>query len=225
MRFTIKSTEVLKRRNKFSSPCNPDWENEETIIMDGIMASIGCRPPHWKLNSNLPNCSKPEEIEKFRWPRYEDLQIFPPPCNVIENLQYDYEEAEGGENKGNSKMSTPWFAVHVCFPELSYKEIKHVKAYDIESFVGNAGGYIGLFLGYSLMCIPSWIAEMIHKVKETWIEKLNKKRSNKNEPDESSSTSTEILSVYEGCNKENITKDIANLSNAIRIINDRQTKI
>ena len=31
-------------------------------------------------------------MKTFKYPTYQDLQIFSPPCNVIEKLQYTYEE-------------------------------------------------------------------------------------------------------------------------------------
>ena len=34
-------------------------------------------------------------------------------------------------------------------------------AYDFEAFVGNTGGYIGLFLGYALLQIPGIVFHMI----------------------------------------------------------------
>jgi hypothetical protein len=37
-------------------------------------------------------------------------------------------------------------------------EIEHVCEYSIESFVGNAGGYVGLFLGYTLLQLPGFVS-------------------------------------------------------------------
>ena len=53
MLFTVKHTELLKLRNKFASPCNPDWKNDDENIMQEIITRVGCRPPHWKIHSNL----------------------------------------------------------------------------------------------------------------------------------------------------------------------------
>ena len=49
------------------------------------------------------------------------------------------------------------------FPELSYKEIDQVKNYDMESLIGNIGGYIGLFLGYSITAIPFMVQKGYRK--------------------------------------------------------------
>jgi hypothetical protein len=47
--------------------------------------------------------------------------------------------------------------VLVHFPNRKYRQITHVQEYDIESMVGNIGGYIGLFLGYSLLHFPKFL--------------------------------------------------------------------
>ena len=39
------------------------------------------------------------------------------------------------------------FILGAMIMDDSYKEIKQVRAYDIQSLIGNAGGYLGLFLG------------------------------------------------------------------------------
>jgi hypothetical protein len=47
---------------------------------------------------------------------------------------------------------------HFIFQNPNYREIVHVQSFNIESWIGNAGGYIGLFLGVALWQIPEFIA-------------------------------------------------------------------
>ena len=49
------------------------------------------------------------------------------------------------------------FHVMVNFQGATYMEITQSRAYDAQSLVGNAGGYVGLFLGVALIQIPSAI--------------------------------------------------------------------
>jgi hypothetical protein len=51
--------------------------------------------------------------------------------------------------------------VLVNFPNRKYREITHVQEYDIESMVGNIGGYIGLFLGYSILHFPKFLMNLL----------------------------------------------------------------
>ena len=54
--------------------------------------------------------------------------------------------------------------MYVTFPE-HYMEVKHVRQYNFESLVGNAGGYLGLFLGYALLQLPEFIRSVFLSVK------------------------------------------------------------
>ena len=66
-----------------------------------------------------------------------------PPCKVMANIDYVYEESDfGGDGKGFTKG----FTVSLSLPD-NVKLIKHSKQIDVQTLVGNVGGYIGLFLG------------------------------------------------------------------------------
>ena len=39
--------------------------------------------------------------------------------------------------------------------DLTYKEVKMIRAFDLSALVGNVGGFVGLFLGYALLMIPT----------------------------------------------------------------------
>lgn len=47
-----------------------------------------------------------------------------------------------------------WFRVTVNFPTNMYMEIKQIRSYSLQSLIGNAGGYVGLLVGYSISQLP-----------------------------------------------------------------------
>ena len=51
------------------------------------------------------------------------------------------------DGKFESGYSGNYFVVYIYYPDNTYKEIQMVKAFDIETLIGNGGGYLGLFLG------------------------------------------------------------------------------
>jgi hypothetical protein len=229
MRFTVKHPEVLHHRNKFSKPCNTEWENDDNMVKENIMRSVGCRPPHWKINTPLSTCSKTEEMAKFRWPTYHDLKRFPLPCNVIETIQFDYEEVDSyisaGKGYVGKKNVTSWFGISIYFPELSYKEIQQEQAYDIESFVGDAGGYIGLFLGYSFLCIPGLLRKMFCKARELGQIALPRIQIQRNELDKTSSITVKISELDKKCNIEIKDTEITSVIDLMRQIDQRQLEL
>ena len=50
-----------------------------------------------------------------------------------------------------------------------FKEIKQVRAYNVQSLIGNSGGYIGLFLGYTLKEMPSFL-KIIYGFTMSWFD-------------------------------------------------------
>ena len=98
---------------------------------------------------------------------------YPLPCQVIENLTYDYSEQSGIDPRTEST-----FMVRVHFPNLKYREITHVQEYDLESLVGDIGGYIGLFLGYTLLHFPRFVISMYHIIKKKIVPGVQHVRQN-----------------------------------------------
>ena len=86
---------------------------------------------------------------------------YPLPCLGIENLTYDYSEKIGVDSRPDSR-----FMVMVHFPNRKYRRITHVQEYGIESLVGNIGGCIGLFLGYSLLHFSDFIVSLFGNIKQ-----------------------------------------------------------
>ena len=166
MFYTIKNIEVLKRRNKYFIPCSDNWMNDAEMVMHEMMNKVGCKPAHWKIDTTLNICSSSEQMSKFKWPSYHDLESFAPPCLEIAKLQDEYEEMDVVSKSNNLTeeiQQNSWFRITLYFPETCFKQISQAQAYDIESFVGNAGGYLGLFLGYSLVCIPRLVIKALNR--------------------------------------------------------------
>ena len=46
-----------------------------------------------------------------------------------------------------------------------YEEIKEIKEFGFEDFISGMGGFIGIFLGYSMMQIPQLIGTAVRKIR------------------------------------------------------------
>ena len=51
----------------------------------------------------------------------------------------------------------PFKSIDITFKNPYYKEIKHVQSFNIEGYIGNVGGYVGLFLGCAIWEAPDFI--------------------------------------------------------------------
>ena len=89
---------------------------------------------------------------------------FPSPCNQVTKHQSEIgyyltsapEESKlfpGIGRKLNNR--TDWAKITVEFKDRFIKEIHQYRSYTVQSLIGNAGGYVGLFIGTAAYDIPS----------------------------------------------------------------------
>ena len=57
--------------------------------------------------------------------------------------------------------------MEITFRNSKYKEIKDVQAFCIESYIGNLGGYLGLFIGVSIWQAPDFLGFVVQSI--MWI--------------------------------------------------------
>ena len=160
MRFKIENIMVLKRRNKGAKPCNENWKHDDDTTNNAIVNSIGCNPSYYKRKiNNLPYCTTKEQMRQI-YERSIDVKTsnpHPPPCQHIEKIIYTLKEfhwlVDSWINDGTDKEDKI-FEILIEFLDGTYMEIEQAKGYDGQSLVGNAGGYLGLFLGYryNILC-------------------------------------------------------------------------
>ena len=169
MNFYVRNMQVIRRRNKDSKPCY-DWKNYDDMVMQKISEKLECRPVYWGNQTNLPVCKSQEKIAAFEqdfFDRYfgsDESASHIPPCIEPEDMQIEYSDIEAVDQKkvdehnvdnhSTHRSTIDWFKVRLWFRSNRFMEIKQIQAYNFQNLVGNGGGYIGLFLGYSIVQLP-----------------------------------------------------------------------
>ena len=80
-----------------------------------------------------------------------------PPCRSLEKLEFSYFEYDVKESE------PPYFTVSIIYVDAKYREILRVRAFDVQSMLGNIGGYIGIFIGYALLNIPDALMRLVRR--------------------------------------------------------------
>ena len=95
MIYKVRNIDVISRRNKIDEPCEEDWKNFDQKIMEKRMNDVGCHPPHWKLESMLPNCTSAKDMKHLsKEPSQYEVALAPQPCRIIDRLDYTYTERD-----------------------------------------------------------------------------------------------------------------------------------
>ena len=162
--FSIESIEILKRRYKTKQPCMHNWKNYDTIEMEKHVTNIGCRTPFQKLSKYMPICSSMELMKEahqsISLEHFNDLN-HPRPCKSMENIDYRHEDYESRDFHTGIVRFWPVKSTHY------FKEIEQTRAIPFLDLVGNVGGFIGIFVGHSvlqlLQAVLGWINNLERK--------------------------------------------------------------
>ena len=192
MRFTVTGMDVIQARNTKSRPCDEEWQEYDKKAERELLTRVGCIPPYWRKKYGeyqLPLCSNSTDMKEL----YQDTAWFRHinPCRRIARLTTNFMEYPSiWHNKDiGPEYMDKYFAVYLYFPRATFKHIEMVRSFDIQTLIGNAGGYIGLFLGHTLLQLPGFIYYLWQKLKRLFkSENRNIQTGHKNNTAENNGT-------------------------------------
>jgi hypothetical protein len=137
----ISKAEVLKTRNKPKNPCMMQWRNWDDLVVMKRIKDIGCIPPYYEPHPNFRTCSTMMGIKRWYDVMNEIRNNRPDlPCQQMPRIDF------GISTRSNASLIKGTFMITVIYPE-QVKVITQSRAVDVNTLIGNIGGYIGLFLG------------------------------------------------------------------------------
>ena len=178
MKFLITNMEVMHQRNTRNTVCNDRLYEEDEHLKANMIENINCVPPYWMKNkeTNKSICKTKHELRRFYKMEVDDYII---PCRrlTVANIEYSeypstyasnvldtkrLENQRANDPKSRVKnVSLDSFYVAAMFSHKYYKEIVLTRQFDLQSLIGNAGGYVGICVGYSFLQLPHLIANVV----------------------------------------------------------------
>ena len=117
-------------------------------MVENHVKSIGCRTPFQKVDIDVPICSTMEDMQLAQYSisleNFDD-NPYPRPCNSMENIKFSYED------NARKEFHTGIVRFSPLKPTDHFKEIEQTKAIPFLDLVGNVGGFIGIFIGHSVL--------------------------------------------------------------------------
>ena len=165
--FWIDSVEVVKRRNTLRSECLEESEKDQEHIISKLFEKTQCKPPNWK-DAKYPVCKDRISLAKaYVHPMFFDdakaLNETILPCNQVKTIIFQTQDIPMAKDDNDVPSNNR--TMYIIFKGTTYKEILHIRSFDIESLVGNMGGYIGLFLGFAVWQVPDGIKTILLMIK------------------------------------------------------------
>ena len=173
LEFKISQARKLNKRSNSNPPCNKDIPNFDHFLQLQLIRRLGCVPIYWKsalLNiTSFEECKSPATLRNA-YGNISDvksiLEMGGQPCDEMILLSID-------SVNSNPTTVPKDIAIDFQYTEKMYEEIVYTKAIGFESWLSNVGGFVGIFLGYSMMQIPdalAYILEFFYRQKD---KKLN----------------------------------------------------
>ena len=96
--FTLKSMEVLQRRNKVNEPCKY-YSNYDDSFKSVILANAKCRPPYWTSKKNLSVCAEQQKMRLIASDIYvkgirgrKKSKYIAKPCVDMQKLLFSFDQ-------------------------------------------------------------------------------------------------------------------------------------
>ena len=150
---------VLKKRPDAVEPCD-STPTDDKRFWEELFSRIPCLPAYWKEfnnpnNSTLKDCSNFTQFSELRKFTFADLNLqrketesivasLPTPCNEMEI-------SVTSESNPYTKTGKETMGITFSYNMKTYQEIRNERDFGIESLWSYVGGYIGLFVGCSLL--------------------------------------------------------------------------
>lgn len=147
VRIQVSGFSVIKRRLDANIPCNPNFENEDIDFLNHVTKKINCTPPYWKnlegIASDLKPCVSSSNLqEAYKYSQYGNvgnvLDLLHPPCSEMTMIS------------SIDSITGSLLEVKFQYRNDKYWEIKNTRDFGMTSLWSDVGGFVGIFLGFSL---------------------------------------------------------------------------
>ena len=159
--FRISQVKQLRKRSTSVPPCNDDLLDYDQFYKESMISKLGCIPPYWmnefSNKSKLGECASPKQLKDAyskikEQERIGDLNEIP--CNEMILLSIDSVNNEPSPRPKD-------VSIKFIYTEKSYEEIRYNKMIGFDGWLSNVGGFVGIFVGYSMLQIPEILACII----------------------------------------------------------------
>ena len=157
----VSQTTVLRKRSVRNDRCNEDIGDHDIYLLESVINDTHCIPPYWSniigATSSLEECNSPEKLKKAHELTSDYTKIWEDreaPCiDMFSSVTWNEETDHDLTICERCKY------LKIVYLDKYYEEIKEAKAFGFEDFISGLGGFIGIFLGYSMMQIPHLLGE------------------------------------------------------------------
>ena len=141
MVLKMNAFEVTILRNSRHHQCTENWKDYDIEVGRKYFGKIGCRPVYDIWNLSYPLCNSSEKMTMAGSVAVsENIE----PCQSANEILFEHVDLY---HPVSDTFRNDTFLVKVDMKFSKFKVIEQKKAYELQTLMGNGGGYIGLLLG------------------------------------------------------------------------------
>lgn len=155
--LTVSYVSILRKRHDANIRCNASLIDDDLEFKMRVIKKIGCIPVYWKdlikQEMKIKPCNNVHQYQQtysyIKDTSYTNfMSTYRQPC--IELMT-----PINSEEKSLQKSGYQGFLfLKIPYTTDTFQEIQNVKDFGFETLWSSAGGFIGIFLGYSLLQLP-----------------------------------------------------------------------
>ena len=164
LEFRISQQILLRKRPDSNEPCNSNLLEYDLYLKLQMIRQMRCIPIYWKSDlltnaTEFPECLSQLQVKKSYdiINAYKDtIETSEKPClDMFAPSSYSWisQKELPIDYPDNQRESV----VQFLYTDRYYQEIEYVKDFGFESFWSSVGGFVGIFLGYSMRQLPGLI--------------------------------------------------------------------
>ena len=159
--WDVANVNILRKRPSQHTTCDEDIQDDDNKMLQTITKKLRCIPNYLKTmiekqEASLPMCQTMKQFADVYWyfKNLESMKTYPPPCLELlmpKNVR---------ETKSNlGFLGSPKLNFYVNYTEERYQDIKNVEDFPLLSVFSSIGGFLGIFIGTSLLQIPDLLQD------------------------------------------------------------------
>ena len=168
--MNIVSVDVIRKRQDYVIPCDPNLVSEDNKIRQSMMTMFGCIPAfmapfvdEYVAGKEFESCNQTQyaKINHLGLDFKQIQKLYTPPCTEMNSIvtvtDVIAKMKEGAETRGR-------LTFQLDYSTDIYRETVSVLAFDLATLWSQIGGFIGIFLGYSLSQVPEMAQQCIIRI-------------------------------------------------------------
>ena len=160
IKLQISQVTVVRKRPNSNDPCNELLQRDDDKLQKEIARNVKCIPPYWKTTlvnyTEFGECRTASQLNAANLfiNNYKDvLDSYQGPCTDMKILSTNEKDEKYIYDGRNETVM-----IRFEYMEKYYQEIINGQEFSFETFWSAVGGFLGIFMGYSMLQLPDFFA-------------------------------------------------------------------